>query len=332
MAGTLAKRDPAHVRGASSIPSGVTSLWRRHRPGRLGRWPSWLLVVLVVTVVAGILGVVQLVRSGQQPHPERPDTRFGASPMRNATGPSVVTKFGAGASVRMFSQSIAAPTHPVGASTVHTSFALLRYGVSRDQAMRDVAAGKYDAQIAAAAKGTPAGDSIEIVHEADKKITDGNTTWPVVLAAKNHFYNVAKAANPKVLIVNTVTGWTAEPASGRNFQQWGQIKADIIGIDCDGINPATGAYPNYDAEIAAAVTFVRTHGATGYKHWAVPEFTAGRQATDVDGSKRAAWMTELAHRFRENGALYVDYFDYNNTPKEALEMPKEIAAWRAFVH
>ncbi len=243
----------------------------------------------------------------------------------------MVSKFGVGSSVRVFSQSIAAPTHPVGASTVHTSYALLRYGVSRDQALRGVTAGTYDAQIAAAAKATPAGDSIEIVHEADKKITDGNTTWPVVLAAKNHFYDVAKAANPNVLIANTVTGWTAEPTSGRDFERWGQVKADIVGIDCDGVNPATGAYPSYDAEIAAAVAFVKAHAASGYRSWAVPEFTAGRQAADTDGSKRIAWFQDVAAKFTANGARYVDYFDYNNTPNEALELPDEIAAWKTFV-
>jgi hypothetical protein len=192
-----------------------------------------------------------------------------------------------------------------------------------------VAAGRYDAQIAAAARATPAGDSIEIVHEADKKIINGNTTWPVVLAAKNHFYDVAKAANPNVLIADTVTGWTAEPESGRDLARWGQVKADILGIDADGVNPATGAYPSYDAEIAAAVAFVKAAGS--YRGWAVPEFTAGRQASDTDGSRRIAWMRDLAAKFRSSGAQYVDYFDYNHTPREALETPGEIAAWRALV-
>lgn len=285
-------------------------------------------VACLFAVVAGVLGVVHVL---QVPGADGPNTRFGASP-KHAPPSSVVAKFGVGASVRIFSQTIAPPTHPAGASTVHTSFALLNYGMSRDQALRAVAAGTYDAQIAAAAKATPAGDSIEIVHEADKKITDGNTTWPVVLAAKNHFYDVAKAANPNVLIANTVTGWTAEPTSGRNLAQWGQIKADILGIDCDGINPATGAYPNYDAEIAAAVAFVKTHAGNGYRNWAVPEFTAGRQASDTDGARRAAWSTDLAQKFRANQALYVDYFDYNNTPNEALELPHEINSWKAFVN
>ena len=330
MAGVLAERDSSRVGAPSHTARAATCAQQAHRNGRATRrtrlLARWLLVVVFVAALIGVVHVVQLMTS------DRPNTRFGASPMNHSVGPSVTAKWGVGASLRVFAQDIAAPTHPEGASTVHTSFALLDYGVSRDQALRDVTAGKYDTQIAAAAEGTSAGDAIELVHEADKKIADGITTWPVVLAAKNHFHDVAKAANPDVLIVNTVTGWTADPMSGRNFEQWAEIRADIIGIDCDGINPATGAYPDYDAEIAAAVDFVENHAANGYDHWAVPEFTAGRQATDTDGSKRAAWLIEMANKFRDNGALYVDFFDYNNTPREALEMPKEIAAWRSFVH
>ena len=323
MTGALVKHDPApgHVTSASTPGADVRRSRRRRRPPA---WARWSLGALLAALAVGFVHVVTA--------PDPVDTRFGASPFNNAAGPSVVTKWGAGASVRIFAQDIAAPTHPVGASTVHTSFALLNYGVSRDQALRDVSAGRYDAQIAAAAEGTPAGDSIELVHEADKKITDGHTTWEVVLAAKNHFYDVAKAVNPDVLITNTVTAWTAEPTSGRDFERWGQIRADIIGIDCDGLNPATGDYPSYEAEVDAAVDFVESHSSAGYRYWAVPEFTAARQVSDTYGTKRAAWITDMAQEFRSNGALYVDYFDYNNTSGEALELPSEIAAWKAFVH
>jgi hypothetical protein len=189
----LAERDPSPVGAPLYSARATTCAQHVHRNGRATRrtrlLAGWLLVVVLVAALIGVVHVVQLTTS------DRPNTRFGASPMNHSIGPSVTAKWGVGASLRVFAQDIAAPTHPVGASTVHTSFALLDYGVSRDQALRDVTAGKYDTQIAAAAKGASAGDAIELVHEADKKIADGITTWPVVLAAKNHFHDVAKAAN-----------------------------------------------------------------------------------------------------------------------------------------
>jgi hypothetical protein len=190
----------------------------------------------------------------------------------------------------------------------------------------------YDAAIVEAAKATPLGDSIEIVHEADKKIVDGATTWPVVLAAKNHFYEVAKAANPNVLVVNTITGWTAEPTSGRDLQRWGQIKADVLGIDADGINPTSGSYPNYESEIKAAVAFIKTFAGNGYRHWSVPEFGSRRMQTDATGVNRIAWALDYAAKFEAAGARSVDWYDYDmDGIGDAFSLQNEIDAWRSVV-
>lgn len=214
---------------------------------------------------------------------------------------------------------------------MHTSYSLLEYGVTRDQALQDVAAGEYDDEIAAAARATRTGDVLELVHEADKKVSDGDTTWATVLAAKNRFYRVVKRANPRVLVANTLTGYTAEPASGRRLDRWARIKADILGIDCDGINPRTGPYPDYSDEVQAAVAFVTDHADRGYRYWSVPEFTAGRQPGDVDGTKRAAWIADTAAEFVRAGASYVMYFDYDNVGIQQLTTPAEIATWRAII-
>jgi hypothetical protein len=260
-------------------------------------------------------------------------TKFGADPTNGATNDGPVQKFGTKASVRIFADTIKNPVHPTGASIVHTSYALTGYGVSRDQALRNLTAGKYDAAIAAAAKATPKGDVIEIVHEADHKITNGDTSFAVVLAAKNHFYTVAKAANPNVLIANTVTGWLTDPKSGGDFQRWGQVKADIIGIDCDGINPTSLPYPNYDDETKAGVAFVKAYAGNGYKYWAVPEFGAARMSGDASGTERVKWMAFNANNnFKANGALYVDWYDYSLSGHLLpLTLTNEINTWKTFV-
>lgn len=254
-------------------------------------------------------------------------TQFGACP--NKAGKDAVAKWGAGAVVRIFKTAIAPITRPAGASRVHVSYGIV--SGNRDAALIDLAAGKYDTQITAAAKGTMAGDVLEIIHEADKKITDGVATWGPVLAAKNHFYDVVKKANPDVLVANTVTGWLADPKSGNDFQRWGQIKADIIGIDCDGVNPKALPYPNYDGEIAAAVAFVKKYAANGYKYWSVPEFCATRMPVDPQSVERVKWMVTVTDKFKADKALYVAWYDYDMSVGNELTLTNEINAWSTLV-
>jgi hypothetical protein len=214
---------------------------------------------------------------------------------------------------------------------VHTSFSVTGYGVTREQALKDIAAGKYDADIAAAAKATPAGDVLELVHEADNKVRGGSITYATVKAAKNHFYDKVKAAKPSVLVANTVTGWLADPKSGLDVTQWGAIKADVFGIDNDGIHPSVLPYTNYDDEIATAVKFVSTYKANGYRYWAVPEFGCPRISTDTGGVARAKWMSAYGAKYKSSGALYADAYEYNSTANNELTTTAEVSAWKALV-
>lgn len=261
-------------------------------------------------------------------------TKFGACPANGGNVASVVTKFGKGVAVRQFLSKIAAPTFVAGVSVLHVSYSLGAGQTTREQIMQDVIAGKHDAEITAAAKVTiPAGVTLvmEIVHEADLKVSNGSMTFATAVAAKSHFYDVVKQANPKVLVANTVTGWLADPASHNDFQRWGQVKADIIGIDCDGAQAKSLPYTNYDDEIKAAKAFVTTFAKNGYKYVSVPEWGTANLATDINGVDRVKWIMEYGAKFKAAGFLYVCWYDYHMVNDDRLLLTNEINAFKSLV-
>src|SRR5690606_32727525 len=139
-------------------------------------------------------------------------------------------------------------------------------------------------------RATPDGHVLEIWHESDKKVNDGLYSFQDIVAAKNRFYDVVKQENPKVLVANTVTGWLTDPKSKGDVDRWGQVKADIFGIDCDGVRPTKLPYTNYEDETARALKFIEDFDDMGYKWFAVPEYGCPRIiADDPDGVERAKY-------------------------------------------
>ena len=128
-----------------------------------------------------------------------------------------------------------------------------------------------------------------------------------------------------------MTSWLADPKSGLSVTQWGAIKADVLGIDNDGIHQTVLPYTNYDDEIARAVNLVGSYKANGYKFWAVPEFGCPRISTDTGGVERAKWMSAYGAKYKVNGALYADAYEYNSTANNELTTTAEIKAWKALV-
>lgn len=259
-------------------------------------------------------------------------TWFGACPIRTnmwggaslAAAEYTVERWGGkDVALRQFYGALSPVHRPDGAAIVHASF-------KPDLPL--VIGGIHDEGIRALAELARPGDVLEIWHEADKKVNDGLFSFEDVVAAKNRFYDVIKATNPDVLVANTLTGWLFDPKSENYPDRWAAVKADVLGIDCDGIRPTKLPYVNFVDEIARAVRFVADHGGMGYRHWAVPEFGCPRiVADDPEGTIRAQWLTEYAGRFSEAGALYVAAYEYNSSDGYALSGEAERAAWGAAV-
>lgn len=242
---------------------------------------------------------------------------------------AVVTKWGGSqVAVRQFNSALTSgPNHPSGASLVHTSY---------KPALLGVIAGTFDADIVALANRTPAGDVLEIWHEPDHKEDDvsiPDSTYANFVAAKNHFYDVVKATNPHVLVANTLTGWLFDPVNTADKDRWMAIKADVLGLDLDGVASDTG-YPNFLNEFPVAVRQFDKYAINGYKYLAIPEFCHHRITSDPSGSGRVNFMNNTIPTWRDSGKLlYVCWFDYNFNVGDTNEIgfTNELAAWQAFV-
>jgi hypothetical protein len=248
-------------------------------------------------------------------------TVFGADATgTSATGQAnVLTKWGDGAAIRQFFTGFGqvAPRDR-RASVVHASWKPASLGVITDAA------------VTAATANLLPGDCVEVWHESDKKVRDGVYTHVEALARKNRFYDTVKRVRPDLLVVNTLTGWEAEPGNSTtrgNIDKWAAVKADLLGLDCDGIHG--WPYTNYDGEIAAAVAFVEKFPA--YKGWCVPEFGTSRHTNDQSGATRAQWATTTAAKFKAAGAAYVCLYEFESTPGNAFTTPAELAAWRSLI-
>lgn len=253
-------------------------------------------------------------------------TYFGACPVLGGSSYSdaetVVTKWGTNAAVRQFFSGgfTAAPNHPTGASIVHTSY---------KPDITALLAGTYDATIRTYAQNLTPGDVIEIWHEADLKVRQSSMTLANAIAAKNYFYDRVKEGNPDALVATTYTGWLFEPNSGLNPDVYSGIKADLLGLDLDGIHVSSPPYPSYSSEIPRGQTYAAAWGMLG---WCAPEFGTSRAASgDTDGSVRAAWITTYGEMAIAYDAWYMMAYEYNSTANNEFNLPTEIAAWESLV-
>lgn len=250
----------------------------------------------------------------------------GAGGTSLAAAASVVSKYGSGSCVRQFFGGWQPPNFPAGAALVHASYAKSSIDI------RSILDGSQDAAITAWAAGIvpPPGVTcvVEWMHEGDKKVSDGYCSLGDAVAAKSRFYDVVKAANPALLVANTLTGWIFDTRSSAHgtLSEWGRCRADVLGADFDGIRPTVLPYPNFSPAQVAKVQEVVA--AAGYRHWAVPEFGAPRISGD-DGTVRAQWMLDTGTRFAAADALYVAMYEYDSTPGYKLTAPLEVSAIRA---
>jgi hypothetical protein len=253
-----------------------------------------------------------------------PRTVYGACPAKGGESLSaqttVVTKYDKGAAVRQFfSASTVAPRDP-NVSLVHGSWKPALSTMTEAWA-KAITANLLD------------GDVVEVWHEADNKVSGGTLTYADALARKNRFYDLIKKVRPGLLVANTVTGWLMDPKSGKDPTPWGAVKADVFGIDCDGVRPTKLPYTDYTDETKAALAFIDRYAANGYQWFAVPEFGCPRIVTaDPDGKQRAAYHDTYAKLWMATGrCLYATLYEYDSSPNYSLTQPAELAQWTKVV-
>ncbi|MBC9733418.1 hypothetical protein [Nocardioides marmotae] len=289
-------------------------------------------------VVAGLAGVAALGlgagkvvglpgRDGDlwvaEPAAARP--AYGACPAEGGTSleaqSSVLAKWGEGACVRQFfpAFSVPAPRDPA-ASVVHASWKPVAPGLVTPAA------------VAALTADLLPGDVVEVWHEPDTKMREGELTMREALALKNRFHDVVKQVRPDLRVACTLSGWEADPANPvtrGDIDRWAAVRADLLGLDLDGVRPERLPYPNFHGEMDTARDFVAQRG--DYQGWCVPEFGAPRIETDVDGEARAQWLLACGLLLAESDPAYVALFEYPTSPGYELTSPAELSAWRSFV-
>jgi hypothetical protein len=248
-------------------------------------------------------------------------TKFGACPQAGGTSlaaaQTVIAKWGKGAAVRQFLGTGVAE-RPADAGIVHISW-------------KPTLAQITDTWVKSVTANLKPGDCVEVWHEADKKVTDGILTYTDAVARKNAFYDTVKRVRPDLLVVNTLTGWLLDPKSKGDVERWAAVKADVLGVDCDGVRPTALPYTNYDDETRTALAFLEKHPT--YKWFSVPEFGCPRiPSADPDGKLRAAYHQKYADLWAASGkCLYVTLYEYNSNPNYSLETPAEKTQWAALV-
>lgn len=242
----------------------------------------------------------------------------------------MVSKFGGDASVRMFVPGgFTTVTRPAGASRVHVSW------------KPTLGTTITDSQLIAAFTNLKDGDLVEVWHESDVKYRKGGDLAGM-LAMKNQFHDRVVALRdagkiPHVLTVNTWAGWTVDQNSSIDPSNL-QARADLLGIDMDGIPASDTFYPFATRQMGAK--FVSAYKAGGYTGWTVPEFTMPSVASDPTNAKRVSWFQSQAAAISQGvpsagvpAPRMLAWFDTAGIigATEQLTTANEIGAWSNLV-
>lgn len=294
-------------------------------------------------------------------------TRFGSSPAPGSNAAGVVTKYGTKSFIRTFlGLPGAVPAKTAGASGAHVSWSM-GFSMDTTRPKADVVAantamgnkvvnGDYDAAFRTSTQTLdPNYFVVECVHELDHKVNGGWITVALGVALKNHFYDVVKAVNPRLKVVNTLTAYAFSPnnvlyTAGTTDSRYGAIRANVIGGDADGAH--SFPYPNYHPHPGNLQKWIQKYAANGYTDYSMPEWgTRNDQAADQpDLLELAKWITETGNFWKYGtttgtapiagwkAPLYACWYDFYNAestdPNRAddrLIQPAPVNALKALV-
>jgi len=200
---------------------------------------------------------------------------------------------------------------------------------------QDVLSGKYDAELRAWFREAPSDVTIywSYIHEPEPMINQGTFTADQYRRAWQHIDKIADSVcrtNMHATLI--LTGWTTLPASKRDWRTYyaGGDVIDVMAFDpYNGASNPTGvtSYPT----AASLFDSVRKVANEAGKPYGIAETGSPKVPSDTTGSKRAAWLTELAAYHRQHGALFVTYFHSSRDGEWRLLDGPSQTAWRAAV-
>jgi hypothetical protein len=289
----------------------------------------------------------------------RYSTLFGACPAIGSSLTGTVTKWGQKTFLRNFAgiPGTTALTKVPGSSGMHVSWSLgikvdgsLANGSPEKQALIDAnnalaqrfLNGEWDDNVTASVTGIdPKYFYVELLHELDTKTNGSQPHMTLSLGQqiKTKFYGLVKAANPDLLVVMTLQGYSFSDTNtfytgGTMEQRFGAIPHDVIGLDVDGIAPplvagtggTTGVPAQYQTPYPLLTTRARNAqrwmvahpGVVGY---AFPEWGVTTGAVDDTDNQILAdtWITKYGVQWRDTEpipALFATWYDYGANPEQ----------------
>ena len=226
------------------------------------------------------------------------------------------------------------PELPMGWSTTRAKLVRDRTAlISFRPSPQAVLSGKYDSFFSNWFATAPDNQVVywSYIHEPEPLINKGAFTATQYKAAWKRLVGIAdKACKPNMFATLILTGWTAEPASGRDYRTYDAGKDTIDVIAWDPYNGATDKDRDYyepiSTVLAPAVEVMRADG----RPWGVAE-TGSRRVPGDAGQGRAKWLTSLGNYAINNNAYFVTYFQSTRGGDWRLNDPYSIAVWRNFV-
>lgn len=168
-------------------------------------------------------------------------------------------------------------------------------------------------------------------HEPEPEIMAGRYTAEEFRRAWRHIDAIARATgNPRLHATLILTGFTADPVSGRDWRTYfaGRDWVDVLAWDV--YNNANGTPTTYGDPASTFGAVVAASRASGLP-FAIAEMGSARTRDDPSGAARAEWLRRCGEYLRAQGAVFVTYFDSLRDGDFLLDDPASIAAWQALV-
>lgn len=194
-----------------------------------------------------------------------------------------------------------------------------------------VVAGRYDSYLRHWFASAPTDRPIYWVyfHEPENDVAAHAFSAAQYRAAWAHVHDLAAAAHKSNLRATlTLMCWTVAKGSHRDWRDYyaGRRYVDVLAWDC--YNKAI-QHNGYGAPASMFADAIATSRAAGLPV-AFAEM-GSKLARGDDGSRRAAWLTEVARYLYANHAVFVCYFDSTVGGEFRLLDRASILAWRAVV-
>ncbi|WP_010147523.1 carbohydrate binding domain-containing protein [Serinicoccus profundi] len=198
---------------------------------------------------------------------------------------------------------------------------------------QDVLAGRHDAFFRRWFAQAPEDRTIywSYIHEPEPLIKSGRFTATQYKAAWRRIEALAdEACKPNMFSTLILTGWTAIPASGRDYRDYDAGRDVIDVLAWDPYNGASDPDRDYYSPVSEFMApAVQTSIADG-RPWGIAE-TGSRLVPGDDGQGRAAWLRSVAEYAVRHDAQFVTYFQSTRDGDWRLNDRYSRAVWREFV-